>query len=200
MALAGIHIWVIQLFGRWGSSTVLRYTRDALLGRRGGGLGRAVSVADRLVQEDLQGRLGIHPGPPGGRATHAVRPAAGAAAGAAKMPAHKVVEVLERIAAAALPKLVGDGIGRFATEAATNTFNRVDEARLAAVEGMMNVWQGDRPPPYVQNPAVGGKLHIGASWTHTRCGWRWGPGGGVPRMTSEGAGAGPLCRKCGRGG
>ena len=36
MALAGHSEGVIQIFGRWGSSVVLRYVREALLGSRGG--------------------------------------------------------------------------------------------------------------------------------------------------------------------
>eukprot|EP00972_Heterocapsa_arctica_P068182 10068478-Heterocapsa_arctica.AAC.1 len=40
MALAGHSEWLIQLFGRWGSSAVLLYIREALLGRRGGVISR----------------------------------------------------------------------------------------------------------------------------------------------------------------
>ena len=36
MAYALHSEWTIQLFGRWGSSTVLRYVREALLGKEGG--------------------------------------------------------------------------------------------------------------------------------------------------------------------
>ena len=37
MASAGHTAWVIRLFGRWGSDTVLRHVREALLGRKAGG-------------------------------------------------------------------------------------------------------------------------------------------------------------------
>ena len=36
MAYAGHSEWAIQLFGRWGANTVLRYIREALLGKAGG--------------------------------------------------------------------------------------------------------------------------------------------------------------------
>ena len=36
MAYAHLSEWTIQMFGRWGSTTVLRYVREALLGRAGG--------------------------------------------------------------------------------------------------------------------------------------------------------------------
>lgn len=41
MALAGLSEWTIQVFCRWGSPTVLRYVRDALLGHRGSMLRRS---------------------------------------------------------------------------------------------------------------------------------------------------------------
>ena len=41
MAYAGLSEWTIQMFGRWGSATVLRYVREALLGRQGGTIAQA---------------------------------------------------------------------------------------------------------------------------------------------------------------
>ena len=38
MALGGYTEWVIQLFGRWSSATVLKYVRSALLGEMGGNI------------------------------------------------------------------------------------------------------------------------------------------------------------------
>ena len=49
MALAGVSEWTIQVFCRWGSDTVLKYVREALLGTRGKKLHSAItSAAGRL--------------------------------------------------------------------------------------------------------------------------------------------------------
>ena len=42
MAYAQLSEWTIQMFGRWGSATVLRYIREALLGRDGGNIAEIV--------------------------------------------------------------------------------------------------------------------------------------------------------------
>ena len=41
MAIAGIPLQKIKVFGRWGSAAVERYVRDAILGRLGGGIAKA---------------------------------------------------------------------------------------------------------------------------------------------------------------
>ena len=51
MALVGHHVWVVQLFGRWGSVTVLRYVREALLGKEGGNL---AEVTENGYNEKLE--------------------------------------------------------------------------------------------------------------------------------------------------
>ena len=40
LALTGVSVWAIQVFCRWGSQTVLRYVKDAVLGHRAGHLRR----------------------------------------------------------------------------------------------------------------------------------------------------------------
>ena len=42
MAYAQLSEWTIQMFGRWGSATVLRYVREALLGKEGGSIAEIV--------------------------------------------------------------------------------------------------------------------------------------------------------------
>ena len=45
MALAGHSEWVIQVFGRWASSTVLRYVRTAILGAQGGQIAQTTEAS-----------------------------------------------------------------------------------------------------------------------------------------------------------
>ena len=54
MALAGHSEWVIQLFGRWASATVLRYVREALLGEKGGNLAQLTETV-----RNPSGKLGM---------------------------------------------------------------------------------------------------------------------------------------------
>ncbi len=51
LAKAGIDLWRVQVFGRWGSAAVLKYVRDSLLGVQGGGL--AAEVELNLKQQSL---------------------------------------------------------------------------------------------------------------------------------------------------
>ena len=45
MAIAGHRVWTIQVFGRWGSSAILGYVREAILGQQGGDLARVTEAA-----------------------------------------------------------------------------------------------------------------------------------------------------------
>ena len=55
MALAGVHEWRIQLFGRWGSQAVLAYIRETLLEGRREDLAAEVQDGDAVVV--AQGRV-----------------------------------------------------------------------------------------------------------------------------------------------
>ena len=57
MALAGHHVWVIQLFGRWGSAAMLRYVREALLGVKGGNLAEITEGVHNPELKKAQKRL-----------------------------------------------------------------------------------------------------------------------------------------------
>jgi len=48
MALAGVSEWRIQIFGRWGSSAVLRYIRDTLVAVEGADIAKTVELAQPL--------------------------------------------------------------------------------------------------------------------------------------------------------
>ena len=49
-SMAGVHLWRIQRWGRWGSAAILRYTREAILGMAGS---VAVDVKAGLPTMDL---------------------------------------------------------------------------------------------------------------------------------------------------
>ena len=49
MAYAGHPLWTIQVFGRWGSTAILGYVRDAILGVQGGDLARHTEEGPKLL-------------------------------------------------------------------------------------------------------------------------------------------------------
>ena len=57
MALAGHSEWMIQVFGRWGSSAVLRYVREAILGVRGGRVAQITEGTGTSTLPDHQADL-----------------------------------------------------------------------------------------------------------------------------------------------
>ena len=48
MAFAGHSLYKIKVFGRWGSASVERYVREAILGRGGGGIAK---VTEGITKE-----------------------------------------------------------------------------------------------------------------------------------------------------
>jgi hypothetical protein len=56
MAKAGVSEWKIQVFGRWGSSAVLGYLRDALIQGAAGAIAREVA---QPALHELQAQLGV---------------------------------------------------------------------------------------------------------------------------------------------
>jgi hypothetical protein len=168
MAVAGIEVWLIQAFCRWGSEAVLGYLRDSQLatteqisGRVKEGL-RLAEVRDELYQLV-----------PGGT-VHAAT-------------AEVVEEHLERH--------FGDegSTGEAFAELKAEMLQAA--ARLTAVEAAL-LAGADRH--YVANTdALSGKLHIARSRTATWCGWRWAghPTAVAVAVRPEGA---DLCHKCTR--
>ena len=54
LALAGVSVWAIQVFCRWGSQTVLRYVKDAVLGHRADHLRRGGPAELGMTLRDLR--------------------------------------------------------------------------------------------------------------------------------------------------
>ena len=79
MALAGMQVWTIQMFGRWGSSAILGYVREALLGHNGGTLAMQTERAavERASVKDIrqQARRAIDKASSGGQITQKAKAA-----------------------------------------------------------------------------------------------------------------------------
>ena len=184
MALAGVHIWVVQLFGRRGSSAVLRYAREALLGSRGGGLARATAAGGDHTLDEIKSRVARFMAPP-----------AQAASGSGKqqpISAGAVTAVVERIAKETFPRMAPAAVE---LKAALSGLEALDR-RVSEIAPVIGMIQQDCLRPYVQCP--GGRLHVPADNAYTRRGWAWRRGEGVPRLTRTGAGAGPVRKTCAR--
>ncbi|CAK0789745.1 unnamed protein product [Prorocentrum cordatum] len=176
-------ISVVQIFGRWGSSAVLRYVRDAALGSRGGGISRRVEEPDGLVLDDVHDRLLQEAGK-----------MAKIMGGVSQQSVKSIVEChVGALSEELLPRLLAEITP--AAEAAERTLKTLRED-VALLQGDVAVLAGQGPPTYVQ--CVDGKLHVAASVASTHCGWNWAICGGVPATSSTWA-ATPVhqrCRKC----
>lgn len=144
MAKAGIDVWVIQSFCRWGSAAVLEYVRDCHLdGARS--MAREVAKSLRLdaVREEVRGSIrdGLAPE---GRVEEAVL---GELCGGAPGHEHEKSQDIEAVRA-----LVHDVLGRVgALEQAASAPTRT----------------------YVANRDRLGKVHVARTFKVTWCGWAW---------------------------
>ena len=179
MARAGHLPAVIQLFGRWGSSAVFGYVRDALLGEKGGTIAKKTEQLAMLDQADITAQLEKGFGQRIADTNGAVMTAVEAAA--------------ERIYEKLLPRLLGQ----------VPDVQEVTDRVFALVEEQINQLQQDigaisgcAVPQYVRVLDEGRKCHRTWGQDVTLCGWNWAAGGAVPVPASEWQAGAERCRKC----
>ena len=187
MALAGHHAWTIQLFGRWGSSVVLRYVREALLGLKGGTISAVTEGLDTTTVADLRSHAialaGVPPPSASGSAstTHAPLPAE------------------QRLAIANLATdRVLDSLGPILhlDRARTLSLEELLKRTAAEVESLradfLVTTKGDLPKVVCSGRGV---RHIVADHATTICGWQWRLEGAEPDFSCAPSSS-PLCRTC----
>jgi hypothetical protein len=162
MAASGHDVAIVQLFGRWGSSVVLRYVRESALGVKGGNLARRTEstladAQDKLVSKIIQER----PGQPSG-VVAAIRD-----------------KELERIATRLLRdftlKLPANG----AVEELASEISRLQ----LTMQDELDVVTGARRPDFIQ--CAGGRAHATIDSSTTLCGWSWGGGNTTALLTHQ---------------
>jgi hypothetical protein len=151
MAAAGCSEWRIQVFGRWGSSAVLCYLREAqpatstLLARE---IRDAATLAE--VKDDLL-----------------VKAQARLQPSQANVAPTRVQEAIERALEAEFDTPLG-GDGTAATASTPEFWSRIDEA-AARYLGEVTL---DGLPKYLRNAAANsGVLHVPRDKVATKCGW-----------------------------
>jgi hypothetical protein len=169
MALAGLEIWRIQVFGRWGSSAVLGYIQDAPV-RVGARLAEATARGLNLAQvrDQAVGQL------PTGDA----------------IPEWKLKEAVTSILEGALRESADSGEGAGAVRL------RRGLAQYLAIEAIDScaTLPGEA---YVQNRSTTGKgvVHVVLSATHTACGGAWATST-TAMLRSEAGESDQMCARC----
>jgi len=178
VARAGHPVPIIQLFGRWGSSVVLRYIRDAALGSRGGSIAQRteggsfalVDAEEQIAQKVLQ-----------------VAPATKPGAMAARCDAE-----LDRLARRVLPAV----LAAVPTLEQQRDFERGIRHAVSTITSDLAVLSGTAQPRFVQ--CTGGKAHCAADEFATLCDWQWRAAGATMLLTSrwDELGVNERCKLC----
>ena len=169
MALGGLPLLVIQLFGRRGSSAVMRYVQEAPLGKQGGSIAHMV-----------EGLTPIH------QLTEAVL-APRSRSSPTKVPAELAGLAVEKVADQLLPQVVA-AIGERAVDLQLMNGESVRalEVELGRVSRDVDVIGGLLRPTYVRCTTwADGRAHRTCTDDKTVIGYRW-----------KAAGASPLTEAC----
>ena len=154
MALAGHSEGVIQIFGRWGSSVVLRYVREALLGSCGGRVATPQAACSLSLAELRSIAAKKLPAGMGRQRSHAL---------SAAWAEQAVEQVVNSVPAQPIE---------------WEDFKRQFDARLDELAHDVDALRGRSLPLAVQ--CLGGKRHRVLDATRCYCSWRWSSQGGVP--------------------
>jgi hypothetical protein len=169
MALAGLEIWRIQIFGRWGSSAVLGYIQDAPVSA---GIGIAEMTAKGLSLAQLR------------------KEAAEQLPAAEVIPEWKVKDAVARVLEGAIREAADSNQGMHAGRLRESIakFMAID-----AIDGCMGLPE----EAYVQNMsgASKGVVHSIKSTTHTACGWAWATSTSA-MLRHEAAEEDHMCARC----
>ena len=180
MAAAGHPLWTIQVFGRWGSSSVRGYVRDAILGVRGGTLA-AATEAHALSQWQLRRKAER-----GGRRR-----------GALFLQGRKRKrQVLHSALEASVDLLPASASGASSEAGRALAINDV-MAKIRELEHDLRVVSGESCPNYIQCST--GLKHRAVA-ERTICGWAWRRAGGQPIVTGPSESPNGWCTRCLTGG
>lgn len=178
MAEAGHPVWVIQVFGRWGSAAVLGYVREAILGTCGGSLA-AITEQRRTSLRGLKRRL------------------------AGNMRRRNLSSGRKKrtaAVAAATEDFVGTPLGASAGQPSVVTSDAIDilAQKVSRIEGGLRILSGEACPEYVKCKER--LKHRVATSTRTGCGWAWRRRGGQVVLSGPGmAGlddSNEWCKRC----
>ena len=167
MALAGLELWRIQVFGRWGSSAILGYIQDA-----------PVKVGARLAEATARG---LNLAQLKDQAAEQV-PAVG------DVPEWKITEAVLSILEGALSQ-----DGRKSEEAGAVRLRRC-LTKYLDIDASIDAHDNLPGEAYVQNRTAG-IVHVVRSSTHTACGWAWATSTSA-MLHAEADDADQLCAKC----
>ena len=172
MATSGHSEWVIQMFGRWGSPVVLRYVRDALLGREGG------TIAQQTEGNSLGARWS--------QAASAVKQTPGVEQLDPLLTKQAIRSLMEQVTQDLMDKQQLPDLASF-----TSQF----QERMVAFEARTAELAARQFPSFVQ--CAGGKRHVTVDWAHTHCGWTWAASRATPIVDGPSAKARALwCSVC----
>jgi hypothetical protein len=155
MALAGHSEWMIQLFGRWGSSAVLGYVREALLGRRGGVIAK-VTEGTEVTVEDLKARV-----------VNSMGKEKCGTGGKARAYADLAVEELAQKTLPRLGRLESEG------QSLASMLKGLDE-QITKMQQDLDIAFGAETPKFVRCMSGLQLKHIVLTRSQAHCGWRWG--------------------------
>ena len=175
MAEAGIEITLIQLFGRWGSAVVLRYVREAALGKRGGTLAMRIEQGLTNLEEQVTKKV-----------TQALPKQSDGVIAALRD------RELEAIASRLLPKLLER---RTAEESRSDWASVADSIKAELHEGF-DVLTGATQAGFVQ--CYKGRAHVTLDRSYTLCGWIWSSSNSqaILKHQWDSMGKGLKCKTC----
>ena len=192
MALAGHSEWVIQLFGRWTSATVLKYVRDALLGENGG------NIAQLTEHKATPARMGMSIESVEKRIKESVGRRGGGVRGARRNRALRNVAV-DQITVRVIPEVMKLVESKFELRSAPVPEEAVEQMIEERLEEVLKTIKDylSTTPSYIMS--YSGLKHVTLFNDTALCGWIYkddkvrviheGPGGAL----SDG-----WCRKCAR--